>query len=166
MLLLYVHLTLICSKFFRCTVTVPSAYKEGKSYYCDTNSEMTTSKRLSQEVPHQLNDDHVLKRECALAERVKQLYSADVSPLFADQERLVGLPPAYIIALEWDLLKDETLLYAERLREAGVPVHVAFYENAFHGIASFPSSFSVAKQMQDDLISFIKSKIDSLQNKQ
>ena len=130
---------------------IPSEYRHGKTYYDDKQAD-----KNQQQV---LDVDHVLIRERDLADRVKQVFSADVSPLFAERSRLVGLPPAYILALEWDPLKDEYLLYAERLREVGVPVHLAFYENAFHGIASYTSIFRAAKQMQDDLVNFIRSKI-------
>ena len=38
----------------------------------------------------------------------------------------------YFILVEFDELKDEGLLYAERLKEANVDCKIAFYENAFH----------------------------------
>jgi neutral cholesterol ester hydrolase 1 len=62
-------------------------------------------------------------------------------------------------SIEWDAIKDEGLLYAERLREAGVDVHIEFYENAFHGIAGLVDKklgYEKARQMQNDLIDYLQ----------
>ncbi len=87
----------------------------------------------------------------------KQLFRPEVSPLFAHDNDLKGLPNAYFILLEWDFLKDEGLLYANRLKQLGVDVHIAFYENAFHGVAQIleVEFFQIARNMQDDLIRYL-----------
>lgn len=46
---------------------------------------------------------------------------------------LAGLPPAWIGVGERDLLYDEDLRYAERLREAGVPVELVTEPGMYHG---------------------------------
>ena len=135
---------------------IPSQYKSTQTYYAElVSSEM--SKYLQQnDDAIQLEESHVLRKDTKLADAVRRVFSADISPLFARQEDLVDLPSAYMIVLEWDPLKDEGFLYAERLKEAGVPVHVAFYEKAFHGSALLTSSLAVARQMQADLVDYIK----------
>jgi acetyl esterase/lipase len=47
------------------------------------------------------------------------------------------LPKAYFLVLEWDTLKDQCLIYAERLKSNNVPVEVSFYENGYHGMVPF-----------------------------
>jgi acetyl esterase len=56
-----------------------------------------------------------------------------VSPLFAAQADLEGLPPALFILAGRDSLHDEGLKYCERLSAAGVITECYEYPNAAHG---------------------------------
>jgi acetyl esterase len=44
-----------------------------------------------------------------------------------------GLPPAYLVLAEADVLRDEGLAYADRLRSAAVPVDVTVWPGTLHG---------------------------------
>jgi acetyl esterase/lipase len=54
------------------------------------------------------------------------------SPIRASDEQLGGLPPAFVIVGEADVLRDEGEAYAARLRAAGTPVTTVRYDGITH----------------------------------
>jgi acetyl esterase len=59
----------------------------------------------------------------------------EVAPLRAPD--LSGLPAAYVLMPEFDVLRDDGLAYTERLRQAGVPVEARVWPGMIHGFLSF-----------------------------
>lgn len=66
-----------------------------------------------------------------LEARFKQTLLNEMSPLLAPS--LAGLPPAYVVTCEFDPVRDDGLLYAKRLRKAGVAVTLKHYPDMMHG---------------------------------
>ena len=73
----------------------------------------------------------------------------DASPLRAPD--LAGLPPAFVLTCEYDPLRDEGEAYAERLREAGVPVLVTRYEGLQHGFVRWRGAIDAAHRALDEV---------------
>ena len=72
-----------------------------------------------------------------------------VSPIFADD--LSGLPPALIIAAEYDTLRDEAEAYADRLRSSGGEATCTRYDGMVHGFLQMSGLVDQAQAAIDDI---------------
>uniref|UniRef100_A0A803JVL4 Arylacetamide deacetylase n=1 Tax=Xenopus tropicalis TaxID=8364 RepID=A0A803JVL4_XENTR len=113
-------------------------------------------------LPDNLKKQHVyLKSEfgsSGFVNKYPAILDAKASPLLAEDEKLKGLPTAYIITCMYDVLRDDGFMYAARLRKAGVQVEHAHYDNAFHGILLFntwPFELKVAHDMYNNYIRWL-----------
>ncbi|HEX2712230.1 MAG TPA: alpha/beta hydrolase fold domain-containing protein, partial [Candidatus Acidoferrales bacterium] len=70
------------------------------------------------------------------------------SPLAA--ESLEGLPPALFVLAEFDIIRDQAIQYAERLRSAHVQVEVKTYAGQLHGFAGFGGVAKTAREALAD----------------
>jgi acetyl esterase len=77
-----------------------------------------------------------------------------VSPLWAGD--LSGLPPALVIAAEYDTLRDEAAAYAERLRSAGIETRYSCYPGMIHGFLQMAGLTGQARQATDEIASFLR----------
>jgi acetyl esterase/lipase len=90
-------------------------------------------------------------RECYVPGRsVREVRSADCSPLFAD---LTGLPPALFTVGTADHLLDDSLFLASRWQVWGNEAELAIYPDCIHGFTAFP--LELAKRANERIDSFI-----------
>lgn len=73
----------------------------------------------------------------------------DVSPLYAEDPR--GAPPALVYTAGNDILRDEGRAYADRLREAGVPVTYLEFEALIHGFTLMTGASEAAREAVEEM---------------
>ncbi|XP_078667301.1 arylacetamide deacetylase-like [Branchiostoma floridae x Branchiostoma belcheri] len=73
-----------------------------------------------------------------------------VSPLMASDESLQKLPKTFLMICEFDLVRDEGILYGKRLSEVGVDVQLKYYPSGYHGML-FHSDMVMPHDVEDYL---------------
>jgi acetyl esterase len=69
---------------------------------------------------------------------------------------LSGLPPALILAAEYDPLRDEERAYADRLRTAGVPTTYSEYAGVIHNWVLFGQHIDAAVKGVDEIAQWLR----------
>ena len=80
-----------------------------------------------------------------------------VDPYFAPlmATKLDGLPVTYIATAEYDVLRDDGILYARSISAAGVEVEYKHYEHAYHDLFRNYKHNRQSKRCLDDLLAFL-----------
>ena len=109
---------------------------------------------------HKFGDDYGLTKDLMTWFWNQYLPNAEerknplASPLRAAS--LGGLPPAYLLSAGYDVLYDEGQAYAERLRDAGVPVTEQAHPAMLHGFLHTSEPFEEAATAISQLTSAMK----------
>ncbi|XP_006866484.1 PREDICTED: arylacetamide deacetylase-like 3 [Chrysochloris asiatica] len=83
-----------------------------------------------------------------------------VTPLLVEDDVIAQVPEACIVSCEYDILRDDSLLYKKRLEDMGVPVTWHHMEDGFHGVLSSSQMgffyFSCSTRILNVVVNFIK----------
>lgn len=84
-----------------------------------------------------------------------------ISPLYGD---LNGLPPLLIFAGGDELLRDDSIRFAEKAKEAGVDVTLHVGEGMFHCYPACSPLFPEARQAMEEICEFIRTRVNLRQD--
>jgi acetyl esterase/lipase len=98
-----------------------------------------------------------LLQDSRVVEKVLLLFDDDLSPGLVDNRTLAEYPKTYIFVCEYDSLRDEQFMFAERMRRAGVNVTVRMFKKTYH--SDFFNN-KLYKNKNGKLVEWIGSNID------
>ncbi|XP_060062688.1 arylacetamide deacetylase-like [Ylistrum balloti] len=118
----------------------------------------------SQYMPHSLN---ITNRQTSTAytydfESVQTFQGIVTNTTLAPmmQTNLNGIPSAYVISSQYDVIRDEGIMYATRLWESDVKVKLKYYPSTFHGFLLFstegPFQLEAGVKALQELSDFIR----------
>ena len=76
-------------------------------------------------------------------------------PLLATLDRLRELPPAWLAVAQCDVLHDDSIAMAERLRDAGVSTSCVVYPGTTHGFVEAMSLAAVSRRALDETAAWL-----------
>lgn len=94
-----------------------------------------------------------------LYEKLRLNDETTLSPILDEDAIIQQLPQTYLLTCEYDLIRDDGLLYKRRLEDNNVNLTWKHLEDGFHGLIMFidtgPLEFSCTKAAFEDLLKFI-----------
>ncbi|XP_065097242.1 arylacetamide deacetylase-like 4 isoform X1 [Paramisgurnus dabryanus] len=92
--------------------------------------------------------------------KIKHGLDPEMSPLLAEDDVLRLSLPTFVLTCEFDVLRDDGILFQKRLKDLGVDVTWQHISDGFHGIMSFFNkgwlTFQSSQKVMDSFVSFIK----------
>lgn len=106
--------------------------------------------------------DELLAAVTPSFEPVREAYLRDpelalsplASPVLADDP--TAFPETYLLTAELDILRPGAEVFAQRLDQAGVPVHLTCYPGALHGSPILTRTWATARRWHDDTLAILR----------
>lgn len=89
-----------------------------------------------------------------LAQKYPGFTDVKACPLLANDSILHHLPMTYIITCQYDVLRDDGLMYVKRLQNTGVHVTHHHIEDGFHGALTLPG-LKITYRMQNQYLNWL-----------
>ncbi|XP_058404823.1 arylacetamide deacetylase-like [Diceros bicornis minor] len=90
-----------------------------------------------------------------LAKKYPGFLDVRAAPLLADDDKLRSLPLTYVITCQYDVLRDDGIMYVTRLRNAGVRVTHNHLEGGLHGAFSY-HGFKIAYRSENHYMNWLR----------
>ncbi|XP_053340385.1 arylacetamide deacetylase-like 4 [Clarias gariepinus] len=91
---------------------------------------------------------------------VKDGLKPGISPLLAEDKVLRLTPPTFILTCQYDVLRDDGILFRKRLQDLGVKVTWYHVPDGFHGIMNFFGkgilNFPAGLKAMEQIVSYVK----------
>lgn len=152
--------TLICQQALRATLDVAPVSMPSYQWLIYPMMDL----RGQSESYRQANDGMLLTRQMmdyfsghylgASLSHDEAMQLSAINPILVDE--LAGLPATFLLSVGYDPLRDDDILYANRLAEQGVSVEHKHYPNMMHGFISMGGVCSQAFEALQQSIPFLK----------
>ncbi|XP_069474492.1 arylacetamide deacetylase-like [Ambystoma mexicanum] len=113
-------------------------------------------------LPKEFKKDHVYRKPqhgtSHFVNKFPGILDPRAAPLLADDDKLRNLPRSYLVTCMHDVLRDDGVMYAARLKKAGVHIVHDHYDDAFHGALFFtewPLNLSIGHRMVNRYIDWL-----------
>ncbi|NXC14526.1 AAAD deacetylase, partial [Corythaeola cristata] len=113
-------------------------------------------------LPEEMKKGHVYASSTygssELAQKYPGFLDPRAAPLLASDAQLRGLPLTYVLTCEYDVLRDDGVMYARRLGVVGVPVTHDHARDTFHGAMAFvldPTGLAVGQRLMNRYIEWL-----------
>ncbi|KFV05480.1 Arylacetamide deacetylase, partial [Tauraco erythrolophus] len=113
-------------------------------------------------LPEEMKKGHVYTSfthgSSELAQKYPGFLDPRAAPLLASDAQLRGLPLTYVLTCEYDVLRDDGVMYVRRLEALGVPVTHDHAKDTFHGAMAFisgPYALAVGQRLMDRYIEWL-----------
>ncbi|XP_039178068.1 arylacetamide deacetylase-like 3 [Crotalus tigris] len=95
-----------------------------------------------------------------LFQKYKTVFDPIFSPLLAEDAVIQQFPETFLLTCEYDIFRDDGLLYKKRLEDNGVPVTWLHLKDGFHGITSLIDMGSIqfpsTRKSMNSVIQFLE----------
>ncbi|XP_054839779.1 arylacetamide deacetylase-like [Eublepharis macularius] len=113
-------------------------------------------------LPERFKRGHIYTTPSHGSSKVGQKYPGFLdpraAPLLVDDVKLRGLPLTYIVTCQYDVLRDDGIMYVSRLKKAGVPVIHEHAEDTVHGAMALtvsPFTLTAGQRIENNYIEWL-----------